>query len=233
MYLHSSALPNFVPETKFGQPSSPLVSPPHLSLLPLRRAFPPHPQGYLSPAPLPDWLLGGRLVPSLSIGRSGLRGRFVSRLPIGPPRKQLLQPQSNGHFRSKMAAVRVLRTWSRTAGRLVSRLGRSEVGKEWFVRSHPGEVCYFVLRVLRVQGSRDGEVEGGMQNEGQRRWCPTCLETHSLSLPGRTYVVTWSPSRFICTRSPASLSFSSLLLSTIRVPGIVVGTGETEIYYIH
>lgn len=66
---HSNALPNFVPEINFE------LTPPHF--FPLQHALLPprgtlHPLVFISgPAPPPGWLSGGRLVPSLAIGRPG------------------------------------------------------------------------------------------------------------------------------------------------------------------
>lgn len=157
----------------------------------------------------------------------------VSPPPVCLRLRQLLQPRSSCHFRSKMAAALVLRTWSRTAGQLVSRLGPSGVGTEWFIWSCLGEMIWFFLRVPRVQGSRDGEVEGCMQNEGQRRW-RTNLSGNPLSrsIPRRPSIVTRSPPASFAPQSPAGFSPNGFSLSTIWVPGIVFGTGDTEMYYI-
>lgn len=133
-----------------------------------------------------------------------------------------------------MAAARVLRTGSRTAGQLVSRLGPSGVGTERFIWSCPGEMIWFFLRVPRVRGLRDGEVEGGMQNEGQRRW-RTSLSGNPLSrsvYQGARLSRLILPPASSVPQSPAGLSPNSLSLSTIWVPGIVFGTGDIEIYYI-
>lgn len=105
VYLHSSTWP-------FELPSSPTsTSPANTFLQSLGAAT--------GPASRPGWLLGGRLVSSLLLAAQGVRLASQDWSLGGG-----VSPSwaAGGYFRSKMAATRVLGTWSRNAVRLVSRI---------------------------------------------------------------------------------------------------------------
>lgn len=110
-------LPNLVPEINFA------LTPPRFSPLqhaPLPPRATPRPRCVRRAPPRPPRWLAVRWEARSVPRHWPLRGRCVSRLRIGRPSETTLTTAERLSFPGKMAAVRVLRTWSRNAGRLVS-----------------------------------------------------------------------------------------------------------------